>query len=43
LRLSGVFVTNPDFLLRYLRERPDIAITETDSEIDIIRNPGKQQ
>lgn len=41
LRLSGVFVTNPDFLLRYLRERPDIAITETDSEIDIIRNPGK--
>ncbi|MGB6489266.1 MAG: FecR domain-containing protein [Steroidobacteraceae bacterium] len=41
LRLSGVFVTNPDFLLRYLRERPDIAITETDSEIDIIRKPGK--
>lgn len=41
LRLSGVFVTNPDFLLRYLRERPDISITETDSEIDITRNPGK--
>jgi transmembrane sensor len=41
LRLSGVFVTNPDFLLRYLRERPDISITETDSEIDIVRGPGK--
>jgi transmembrane sensor len=41
LRLSGVFVTNPDFLLRYLRERPDISITETDSEIDIVRNRGK--
>jgi len=41
LRLSGVFVTNPDFLLRYLRERPDIAITENDSEIDIIRDPHK--
>ena len=41
LRLSGVFVTNPDFLLRYLRGRPDISITETDSEIDIIRNPQK--
>jgi transmembrane sensor len=42
LRLSGVFVTNPDFLLRYLRERPDISITETESEIDIIRSPEKQ-
>lgn len=41
LRLSGVFVTNPDFLLRYLRERPDISITETASEIDIIRDPQK--
>ena len=41
LRLSGVFVTNPDFLLRYLRERPDIAITETDSEIDIVRSRGQ--
>jgi transmembrane sensor len=41
LRLSGVFVTNPDFLLRYLRERPDISISETDSEIDIVRSPEK--
>ncbi len=41
LRLSGVFVTNPDFLLRYLRERPDISITETDSEIDIVRSRGQ--
>lgn len=41
LRLSGVFVTNPDFLLHYLSERPDIAITESDSEIDIVREPNK--
>lgn len=38
LRLSGVFSTNPDFLMRYLRGRPDIALTETDSEIDIVRS-----
>lgn len=41
LRLSGVFVTDPDFLIRYLRERPDIVVTETDSEIDIVRNSGR--
>jgi transmembrane sensor len=39
LRLSGVFSTNPNFLMRYLRGRPDIAVTENDSEIDIVRNP----
>lgn len=37
LRLSGVFVTDPDFLIRYLKERPDITVYETDSEIRIIR------
>jgi transmembrane sensor len=37
LRLSGVFTTNPDFLIRYLRERPDITIIESTSEIHIIR------
>ena len=35
LRLSGVFTTDPDFLIRYLRERTDITIVETDSEIRI--------
>jgi transmembrane sensor len=38
LRLSGVFETDPDFLIRYLRERPDITIRETDTEIRIIRH-----
>jgi transmembrane sensor len=37
LRLSGVFTANPDFLIRYLRERPDITIIESASEIHIIR------
>jgi transmembrane sensor len=40
LRLSGVFSTNPDFLMRYLRGRPDIAVTESSSEIDIVRTPA---
>ncbi|MGA7540065.1 MAG: FecR domain-containing protein [Steroidobacteraceae bacterium] len=40
LRLSGVFSTNPNFLMRYLRSRPDIAVTENDSEIDIVRKPS---
>jgi len=40
LRLSGVFSTNPDFLLRYLRGQPDIAVTDGSSEIDIVRGPG---
>jgi transmembrane sensor len=41
LRLSGVFSTNPDFVIGYLRGRPDIALTESDSEIDIVRNPSR--
>lgn len=40
LRLSGVFSTSPDFLIQYLRGRADITVTETDSEIDIVRSPG---
>jgi transmembrane sensor len=35
LRLSGVFSTDPDFLIRYLRDRPDITVRETESEIHI--------
>ncbi|HZO52740.1 MAG TPA: FecR domain-containing protein [Bryobacteraceae bacterium] len=37
LQLSGVFATDPDFLLRYLRQRPDITIQETRTEVHIIR------
>jgi len=41
LHLSGVFVTDPDFLIHYLRSRPDIEVRETATEILIIRNgPG---
>jgi len=36
-RLSGVFSTDPDFLIRYLRERPDIQVHESAAEIRIIR------
>ncbi len=39
LRLSGVFATDPDFLLRYLRARSDIQIEETSSQIHIRRLP----
>lgn len=42
LRLSGVFATDPGFLIRYLRARPDIVVTETASEVVIVRNPSKQ-
>jgi transmembrane sensor len=35
-RLSGVFSTDPRFLIRFLRERPDIQVRETASEIRII-------
>lgn len=38
LRLSGVFATDPDFLIRYLRARRDITVRETDTEIRIIRH-----
>jgi transmembrane sensor len=37
LRLSGVFATDPEFLLRYLRQRPDIALKESANEVHIIR------
>ncbi len=36
-RLSGVFSTDPDFLIRYLRERPDIQVHESATEIRIVR------
>jgi transmembrane sensor len=39
LRLSGVFTTDPEFLLRYLRERPDIMVNETSTEVSIVRLP----
>jgi transmembrane sensor len=38
LRLSGVFSTDPEFLIRYLRGRPDITIHETESEVRITRH-----
>jgi transmembrane sensor len=41
LHLSGVFATDPDFLVRYLRSRSDVVVRETRSEIDIIRNDPK--
>jgi transmembrane sensor len=37
LRLSGVFATDPEFLLRYLRQRPDIALEEGATAIHIVR------
>jgi transmembrane sensor len=36
-RLSGVFSTDPDFLIRYLHERPDIQVRENATEIHIVR------
>ena len=36
-RLSGAFSTDPDFLIQYLRERPDIQVRESATEIRIIR------
>jgi transmembrane sensor len=41
LHLSGVFATDPDFLVQYLRSRPDIVVHETPTEIDIIRDDPK--
>lgn len=37
LQLSGVFTTDPEFLIRYLRERSDVAVFETTDEIRIVR------
>lgn len=42
LRLSGVFATDPEFLIHYLRERPDILVRESDTQIDIIRRQTSQ-
>lgn len=39
LRLSGVFATDPDFLLRYLRKRSDITVQESAEQIRIIHDP----
>lgn len=41
LHLSGVFATDPDFLIRYLQSRPDILVHETTTEIHITRNDPK--
>lgn len=38
LRLSGVFSTEPTFLIKYLRGRPDITVRETPTEIRIVRH-----
>jgi ferric-dicitrate binding protein FerR (iron transport regulator) len=38
LHLSGVFATDPEFLLQYLRSRADIVVHETSDEIDIVRD-----
>jgi transmembrane sensor len=38
LRLSGVFAIDPDFLVSYLRARPDITVHETSAEIRIVRH-----
>lgn len=35
-RLSGVFSTDPDFLIRYLRERTDIEVQESATEVRIV-------
>ena len=37
LRLSGVFATDPDFLIGYLRELPGVRVTVTETEIRIVR------
>lgn len=38
LRLSGIFTTDPEFLVRYLHERSDITVHVTDTEIRIIHH-----
>lgn len=42
-RLSGVFSTDPDFLIRYLRERADIEVRESATQILIIRTGSPLQ
>ena len=37
LLLSGVFSTDPDFLIRYLRARSDVSVKESSSEVRIVR------
>jgi ferric-dicitrate binding protein FerR (iron transport regulator) len=38
LLLSGVFTTDPDFFLSYLRARADITVTETPTEVRIVHD-----
>lgn len=38
LLLSGVFTTDPDFLLRYLRARGDVTVIETPTEVRIVHD-----
>ncbi len=38
LQLSGVFTTDSGFLIRYLRQRPDITVEESATEIRIVRH-----
>lgn len=38
LQLSGVFTTDPEFLIRYLRERSDVTVYESTAEIRIVRH-----
>jgi transmembrane sensor len=37
LRLSGIFATDSEFLIEYLRERPDITVSETDQTVHVVR------
>lgn len=43
LRLSGVFTTDPDFFIQYLRELPGITVRESDKEISVVRNLAQPQ
>jgi transmembrane sensor len=38
LLLSGVFTTDPEFLLRYLRARGDVTVIETPTEVRIVHD-----
>jgi transmembrane sensor len=37
LLLSGRFTTDPNFIIQYLKARPDISVVESDREIRIVR------